>query len=272
MREMADIIDALNALILLAVILVILLVISVIITAILSRKGKKYLGRIITGCLLFIFALSLLIGFWNFMGIFGPANSAEDIATQEMNGDFTDYNKGDIIPIRDEISRLETVEIDNKTYVIIWFESSGDGYGDFNVTFKDDISDSYNDGDIVVVFVEVAQYNDSSDREVLKYHAPNRELGARSYQIIPSLYADIWFWLILIIGVVEIVLGIVGWRKKKPEEEMDEDLEAEKEPMKAKDEIPDEESLEEEYGKEIKEIRDEEIFEEETSDLSDKIT
>ena len=273
MREMADMIDALNALILLAVILVILLVISVIITAILSRKGKKYLGRIITGCLLSIFALSLLIGFWNFMGIFGPANSAEDIATQEMNGDFTDYNKGDIIPIRDEISRLETLEIDNKTYVIIWFESSGIEDGDFNVTFKDDISNSYNDGDIVVVFVEVAHYNASSDREVLKYHAPNKELGARSYQIIPSIYADIWFWLILIIGVVEIVLGIVGWRKKKTKEEMEEDgLESEKEPMKRKDEIPDEESLEEEQGKEINEIRDEERLEKENSDLSDKIT
>ncbi len=262
MREMADMIDALNALILLAVILVILLVISVIITAILSRKGKKYLGRIITGCLLSIFAMSLLIGFWNFMGIFGPANSAEDIAAQEMNGDFTDYNKGDVIPIRDEISRLETMEIDNKTYVIIWFESSGDGEGDFNVTFKDDISDSFNDGDIVVVFVEVVHYNASSDREVLKYHAPSRELGARSYQIYQSLYVDIWFWLVLLIGVVEIVLGIVGWRKKKPEEEIeDEALKYKEKPMREREEIPDEEMLEKEQRGEVEEISEKENLE-----------
>ncbi len=262
MREMADTIVGLQALILLAVILVILLVTSVIITAILSRKGKKYLGRIITGCLLFIFAMSLLIGFWNFMGIFGPSNSAEDIATQEMNGDFTDYNEGDIIPIRDVISRLETKEIDDKNYVIIWFESSGDGDGDFNVTFKDDISGSYNDGDVVVVFVEVVHYNASSDREVLKYHAPNRELGARSYQIYLSIYVDIWFWLILLIGLVEIVLGIVGWRKKKPKEEMEEeDIEYKEKPMMGKEEILDEEMFEKEQREELEEIPEKENLE-----------
>ncbi|MEE9152188.1 MAG: hypothetical protein V3U20_10215 [Thermoplasmata archaeon] len=269
---MADSIVALRGLILFVVILVILLVISVIITAFLSRKGKKFIGRIITGCLLFIFALSLLIGFWNFMGIFGPANSAEDVAAQEMNGDFTEYNEGEIITIRDEISRMETMEIDNKNYVIVWFESSGIGDGDFNITFRDDISDSFNQGDVVVVFVEVVQ-DASSDREVLKYHAPNRELGARSYQIYPSLYVDIWFWLILIIGVVEIVLGIVGWRKKKPEEEIeDETLGYGEELEGRRGELPDEEMLEEEQRKEIVEFPDEGLPDEEPGELGDNET
>lgn len=243
---MANIV-ALQGLILFVVILVILLIIAVIITVILSKKGKKFLGRIITGCLLFIFALSLLIGFWNFMGIIGPAHSAEDVTTQERNGEFTDYNEGDIITLRDQISRLETRVINNRTHVVIWFESSGKGDNDFNVTFKDDISGSYNKGDIVVVFLEIVHYNTSSDREVLKYHAPNLGSGARLYQIYPSLYADIWFWLILIIGVVEIVLGLIGWRKKKPEKEIEgETLESEEQQIREGDELPDEEMLEQE--------------------------
>ncbi|UCG70712.1 MAG: hypothetical protein JSV09_06840 [Thermoplasmata archaeon] len=246
---MANSIVAFTGVILFAVILVILLIISVIITAILSRKGKKYLGRIITGCLLLIFALSLLIGFWNNVGIIGPALNAEDVATQEIDGDFTDYDKGDIITIRDEITRMETQEFNNKTYVIIWFESSGSEDDDFKVIFKDDISGNYNEGDIVVVFLEIVHYNASSDQEVLKYHAPNREQGARSYQIYPSLYADIWFWLILIIGVVEIVLGLVGWKKRKPEEEIEgEPIESEELPIEGRKEIPHEELPDEESG------------------------
>jgi hypothetical protein len=244
---MADATVALRGVIIFAVLLVILLIIAVIITAILSRKGKKYLGRIITGCLLIIFSISLIIGFWSFMGIMGPAQSAEDVATQELEGNFKDHDEGDIVTLRDTISRMDSVSIGNETYTVIWFDSTGSGDNDFNITFKDDISDSYNKGDVVLVFLEVVFYNASSDDEVLKFHAPNRELGARSYQIYPSLYADIWFWLLLLIGIVELVLGIVGWKKKKPEGE------GEKEPSKTKeaaisdkDELPDEETLIEE--------------------------
>jgi hypothetical protein len=185
------------------------------------------------------------MGFWNFMGIFGPANTAEDIAIQELNGDFSDYNEGDIIPIRDEISRIKTIEFDNKTYVMIWFDSSGTRDEDFNISFKDDISDSYNDGDIVVVFLEVVHFNDSSAREVLKFHAPNED-GARSFQIYQSLYIDIWFWLILIIGVVEIILGLVGWKRKDQKKEEDKTLKSKEGTEKDVNEIPDEEMIDEE--------------------------
>ncbi len=139
---MADATMALRGVIIFAVFLVIFLIIAVIITAILSRKGKKYLGRIITGCLLIIFSLSLIIGFWSFMGIMGPAQSAEDIAAQELEGNFKDHDEGDIITLRDTISRMDSVSIGNNTYIIIWFDSSGSGDEDFNITFRDDISDS----------------------------------------------------------------------------------------------------------------------------------
>jgi hypothetical protein len=244
---MADASVALRGVIVFAVLLVILLVIAVVITAILSRKGKKYLGRIITGCLLIIFSLSLIIGFWSFMGIIGPAQSAEDVASQELEGNFKDHDEGDIVTLRDTISRMDAMTLANETYVMVWFDSSGIGDDDFNITFRDDIRDNYKKGDVVLVFLEVVFYNASSDIEVLKFHAPDKELGARSYQIYPSLYADIWFWLLLLIGIVELVLGIVGWKKKKPEGE------DEKKPPKIKetaisdkDGLPDEETLIEE--------------------------
>lgn len=244
---MADATVALRGVIIFAVLLVILLVIAVVITAILSRKGKKYLGRMITGCLLIIFSLSLIIGFWSFMGIMGPAQNAEDVAIQELEGNFKDHDEGDIVTLRDTISRMDSISIGNDTYVMIWFDSTGSGDEDFNITFRDDIRDSYKKGDVVVVFLEVVHHNASSDIEVFKFHAPDRELGARSYQIYPSLYADIWFWLLLLIGIVELVLGILGWKKKEPEGE------GEKKPpitkktaVSKKDEIPDEETLIEE--------------------------
>ncbi|UCE37385.1 MAG: hypothetical protein JSW00_18305 [Thermoplasmata archaeon] len=241
---MASSIAALRGVITFAVVLVILLIIAVIITAILSRKGKKYLGRIITGCLLIIFSLSLIIGFWSFMGIMGPAQSAEDVASQEQEGNFKDHDEGDIVTIRDTISRIDTKPISNKTYVIIWFDSSGSGDDDFNVTFRDDIRGDYNEKDVVVVFLEVVYINATSDIEILRYHAPGKELGARSFQIYPSLFADIWFWLLLLIGIVELVLGILGWRKKKPEGESEEESsETKGTAKKGKDELPDENAL-----------------------------
>jgi hypothetical protein len=244
---MADATVALRGVIVFAVLLVILLIIAVIITAILSRKGKKYLGRMITGCLLIIFSLSLIIGFWSFMGIMGPAQSAEDVATQELEGNFKDHDEGDIVTLRDTISRMDSVFIGNETYVIIWFDSSGSGDDDFNVTFRDDIRDSYNKGDVVLVFLEVVHHNTSSDIEVLKFHAPDGKMGARSYQIYPSLYADIWFWLLLLIGIVELVLGLIGWKKKEPMGEGEKKTpETKKTAISGKDELPDEETLIEE--------------------------
>ncbi len=251
--KMADSVLALQGLITFAIILVVLLVISVIITAILARKKKKYIGRIITGCLLSIFALSMLIGFWNVNGIVGPAMDADDVAKYEQQGDFPEHNEGDIITLRDEISRLETETFDNNTYVLMWFETSGHDDADFNVIFRDDISGSFKTGDLVFVFLYVEQ--DNTSREVLRYHAPGREeLGARSMQIYPSIYVDIWFWLILIIGAVALVIGILGGIKRDTKEETESEASKQKESDKArKGDLPDEEDLLEESGISTKE-------------------
>ncbi len=93
----------------------------------------------------------------------------------------------------------------------------------------------------------MVHYNTSSNIEILKFHAPDRESGARSYQIYPSLYADIWFWLLLLIGLVELILGLVGWKKKQPEGEEEKVSPKIRQPViSGKDELPDEDSLIEE--------------------------
>lgn len=216
---MAEYMVPLQGLILFLVILIILLIISHIIGSLLAKKGKKSVGKVIGGLLLLIYGLALVVGFWSLLGIAGPALNAEEVATQEMDGNFLLYDKGDLLTIRDNIARLDTVDIYNQTYYAVWFESSGTYDSDFNVTFDEDIRDNHQKGDLVLVFLEVANYNNSSDREALKIHAPvYGEPGAGKYQIWPSWIADIIFWLILIYGVIVVVLGLIGLKTKKPEE------------------------------------------------------
>ena len=208
-----------QGLIILSVILMVLLIISYVLGKILGKKGKKSIGRLVSGLLLFLFGLTLIIGFWSFLGIVGPALSAEDAAVQEANGNFLNYNEGDLLTIRDKISRFDTVELKNRNYTAIWFESAGSDDGDFNVTFKGNIRESHGKGDLVVVFLEVVNDESSSNRETLLIHMPSSgKSGADKHQIWPSWIADLWFWIILIIGAVNIVLGVIGLKIKKPEE------------------------------------------------------
>lgn len=217
--------SALKGLITLIIIIVIILIVISVVARIFVKRA--HFGKVILGITLIIIGAFLLLNFWSIV----PAPDHTAVEAKDVEDDydgryFKSYDKDDVITIRDRISKIEikTISIEdegNLTYTIIYFESSSER---FNVTFKGNLKEEYNRGDLVVVFVEceTLQVNNETIEYIksLRYWKDSKyELGAEDYQIWHSWYVDIWFYITLVIGAVYLIYGTVLILKKKEEKE-----------------------------------------------------
>jgi hypothetical protein len=82
---------------------------------------------------------------------------------------FEDYNPGDVIVIKDTIIRMED-DFDSGRYGVItllWFESTGKGDTDYNLTFDGDLKTDYHVGDSVAITLHIDE-DDESHNEIIR--------------------------------------------------------------------------------------------------------
>ena len=213
----AQVFNIIQTILILVVVFIVVLVVAEIIAWFLRRKGKRPMGKILVGATLFAIGLFLALAFWPWIGLAAPAMTAKEVHEQELAGDFERFDRGDIITIRDTIAKIRRSTFQNETSYVVWFESSGSGPEDFNITFTSDIGGKYYRGDFVLVFDEVVYTNNTTKTEGLKNHQPYEI--AKGYQIMPSWWVDVWFWVLMIIGILDIGFGMLRWFEARGVEE-----------------------------------------------------